>query len=162
MATQKEMSYLNIIGRYEAMYRDDPIRARPTPKEHHDITVQNLPDNLDKLFKGHYFADICIFNREGIKIYSSKETPSTSPKQALEKVLYGYVPKEMLINRIDEILELAKQNNHELSEIKQWREILLQSEKQLFSMKTVKGLAVKVQDEHKTREKNKEIGIDRI
>ena len=37
---------LGTIERYETMYADEPMTARATPKQAHDIVVKNLPNNL--------------------------------------------------------------------------------------------------------------------
>ncbi|MDT6444040.1 zeta toxin family protein [Enterococcus faecium] len=47
MAVPKINSYLGTIERYETMYADDPMTARATPKQAHDIVVKNLPTNLE-------------------------------------------------------------------------------------------------------------------
>lgn len=119
MAVSKELSYLGTLERYETMYSIDPETACSTPKQHHDYTVECIPDNLDKLFKGGYFNDIALFTREGTEIYSSSKTPSTSPKEAIYNALHQETPKEILINKIDRIIELAKTNNHKLPELLQ-------------------------------------------
>ncbi|MEJ4972411.1 zeta toxin family protein, partial [Enterococcus faecium] len=87
MAVPKINSYLGTIERYETMYADDPMTARATPKQAHDIVVKNLPTNLETLHKTGLFSDIRLYNREGVKLYSSLETPSISPKETLEKEL---------------------------------------------------------------------------
>ncbi|HEH3516741.1 TPA: zeta toxin family protein, partial [Staphylococcus aureus] len=85
MAVPKIESYLGTIERYETMYADDPMTARATPKQAHDIVVKNLPTNLETLHKTGLFSDIRLYNREGVKLYSSLETPSISPKETLER-----------------------------------------------------------------------------
>ena len=87
MAVPKINSYLGTIERYETMYADDPMTARATPKQAHDIVVKNLPTNLETLHKTGLFSDIRLYNREGVKLYSSLETPSISPKETLEREL---------------------------------------------------------------------------
>ncbi|QQV79507.1 zeta toxin family protein [Enterococcus faecalis] len=84
---RKIESYLGTIERYETMYADDPMTARATPKQAHDIVVKNLPINLETLHKTGLFSDIRLYNREGVKLYSSLETPSISPKETLERKL---------------------------------------------------------------------------
>ena len=50
------------------MYADDPMTARATPKQAHDIVVKNLPTNLETLHKMGLFSDIRLYNREGVKL----------------------------------------------------------------------------------------------
>ena len=50
------------------MYADDPMTARATPKQAHDIVVKNLPTNLETLHKTGLFSDIRLYNREGVKL----------------------------------------------------------------------------------------------
>lgn len=68
MAVPKIESYLGTIERYETMFSDEPLTARATPKQAHDIVVKNLPINLDKLHKTGLFSDIRLYNREGVKL----------------------------------------------------------------------------------------------
>lgn len=68
MAVPKINSYLGTIERYETMYADDPMTARATPKQAHDIVVKNLPTNLETLHKTGLFSDIRLYNREGVKL----------------------------------------------------------------------------------------------
>ena len=51
MAVPKINSYLGTIERYETMYADDPMTARATPKQAHDIVVKKLTDQFRNLHK---------------------------------------------------------------------------------------------------------------
>ncbi|MFD3449468.1 zeta toxin family protein [Microbacteriaceae bacterium 4G12] len=126
MAVSKDLSYLGTLARYESMYARSSQTARATDKAIHDTVVSNLPDNLDTLCSGDYFADISLFTREETKVYSSVETPSISQKQVIYEALHQELPKDVLINRIDHIIHLAKQNNHQISDLLNWRKELTQ------------------------------------
>lgn len=87
MAVAKELSYLGTLERYENMFSIDPLNARFTDKTIHDNVVSNLPKNIDTLFKSNKFADIRLFQRDGSNVFSLSETPSESPKSALDEIL---------------------------------------------------------------------------
>ncbi|MEY2373373.1 zeta toxin family protein [Lysinibacillus capsici] len=125
MAVSKDLSYLGTIERYESMYLIDPQTARSTDKAIHDTIVSNLPDNLDMLFNSGYFAEISLFTREGTKVYSSVDTPSISPKQIIYEALNQEIPKDVLINKIDHIIQLTKHNNHQVPDLLHWRKELI-------------------------------------
>ena len=113
MAVPKINSYLETIERYETMYADDPMTARATPKQAHDIVVKNLPTNLETLHKTGLFSDIRLYNREGVKLYSSLETPSISPKETLERELNRKVSGKEIQPTLERIEQKMVQNQHQ-------------------------------------------------
>ncbi|NQK59370.1 recombinase family protein [Streptococcus suis] len=113
MAVPKIESYLGTIERYETMYADDPMTARATPKQAHDIVVKNLPTNLETLHKTGLFSDIRLYNREGVKLYSSLETPSISPKETLERELNRKVSGKEIQPTLERIEQKMVQNQHQ-------------------------------------------------
>ncbi len=46
MAVPKINSYLGTIERYETMYADDPMTARATPKQAHEVLLQSFSIKL--------------------------------------------------------------------------------------------------------------------
>lgn len=156
MAVSKELSYLGTLERYEAMYLNEPQTARSTEKAIHDTVVSNLPNNLDTLFKSDIFVDISLFTREGTKVYSSVETPSISPKQIISESLNEKIPKDILINKIDSILNLAKQNHHQLPNLENWKKELMQQN--TFSLKGVKMMddKIKQREESSVKDRNRD------
>ncbi|PHE69829.1 toxin zeta [Bacillus wiedmannii] len=121
MAVSKRLSYLSTLERYESMYLIEPRTARATDKTIHDKIVSNLPDNLETLFKSNFFADISIFTRDGTKIYSSVETPFDNPKQIFQDILNQSVSKKILIDKVEYLITLTKQNNHSVNHLLAWR-----------------------------------------
>ncbi|GFH43473.1 toxin zeta [Lactococcus hodotermopsidis] len=113
MAVPKIKSYLGTIERYETMYADEPMTARATPKQAHDIVVESLPSNLEALNKMGLFSDIRLYNREGIKLYSSIETPSISPKETLERELNRKVSGKEIQPILERIEQKMVQNKHQ-------------------------------------------------
>lgn len=113
MVVPKINSYLGTIERYETMYADDPMTARATPKQAHDIVVKNLPTNLETLHKTGLFSDIRLYNREGVKLYSSLETPSISPKETLERELNRKVSGKEIQPTLERIEQKMVQNQHQ-------------------------------------------------
>lgn len=153
MAVSKDLSYLGTLERYESMYLADPQTARATDKTIHDTIVAKLPDNLDTLFKSDYFSDISLFTREGDKVYSSTETPSISPKKVISEVLNQELPKNLLMNKIDHIINLAKLNNHQIPDLLNWRKELKQQN--IFSLQGVKEIDTKNKAQQQAKNKGK-------
>ncbi len=94
------------------MYADEPMTDRATPKQAHDIVVKNLPNNLELLKKTGLFSDIRLYNREGVKLYSSLETPSISPKETLEKELNRKVSSKEIQPTLERIEQKMVLNKH--------------------------------------------------
>ena len=113
MAVPKIESYLGTIERYETMYADDPMTARATPKQAHDIVVKNLPTNLEVLHKTGLFSDIRLYNRKGVKLYSSLEMPSISPKNTLETELNSKLSIQEIKPTLERIEGKMIQNQHQ-------------------------------------------------
>ncbi len=101
MAVPKINSYLGTIERYETMYADDPMTARATPKQAHDIVVKNLPTNLETLHKTGLLSDIRLYNREGVKLYSSLETFSQEFKQQIVNLYLDGKPRVEIIREYE-------------------------------------------------------------
>ena len=78
MLVRPEISYLSTIKRY-AMMKETGLVPRKTPKEHHDLVVSAIADNIHVLYKQRHFEDIRIYNRQGDLLYDCMETPSTNP-----------------------------------------------------------------------------------
>lgn len=154
MAVSKDLSYLGTLERYESMYLAEPQTARATDKAIHDTIVSNLPDNLDTLFKSNHFANISLFTREGNEIYSSDKTPSISPKQVIHDALNQEIPKDILTNKINHIINLAKQNNHQVPDLLNWQRELKQPD--IFSLRAVKTMDKKIKEQEKGQVKDKE------
>ncbi|MGG5373480.1 zeta toxin family protein [Enterococcus sp. AZ196] len=118
MAVAKELSYLGTLERYENMFSVDPINARFTDKAIHDDVVSNLPKNIDTLFKSNKLTDIRLFQRDGSNVFSLSETPSDSPKNALDEILNqsDHQKQTTLSSEIDQriksLKELFEKNGH--------------------------------------------------
>lgn len=85
MAVKSEISYESTILRYENALGEIP---RATAKEHHDLVVNSIVNNLDEIYQAKVFDDIQIFNRNGEFLYSSK-TNSISPTIIENNILRG-------------------------------------------------------------------------
>lgn len=156
MAVSKDLSYLGTLERYESMYLTDPQTARSTDKAIHDTIVSNLPDNLNELFKSNHFADISLFTREGTKVYSSVETPSISPKEVISNALNEKPRSDVLLNKIERIINLGKQNNHQLPELLNWqKELKQQSQQNIFSLRGVKEIDTNIKGKQQDQAKDK-------
>ena len=79
VVVKPEKSFLGTLQRYEKMIADGLV-----PKEHHDLVVKNIPDNIEKIYSSKVFDEIKLYNRENRLLYSQKETPDKNPKEVLE------------------------------------------------------------------------------
>lgn len=152
MAVSKDLSYLGTLERYESMYLKEPKTARSTDKAIHDTVVSNLPDNLDTLYNSDCFTDISLFTREGTEVYSSVETPEKSPKEVIYSALNEELPKDVLTNKIDQIINQAKQNNHQVHGLQTWQQKL--NQKDGFSLKGIKDIDTKIKAQQQEKGKD--------
>jgi len=83
LAVKPEKSYLGTLLRYEEMIKQGKI-PRMTPKEHHDLVVKNIGDNLEIIYNSKAFDNIKLFDRENNLLYNYKENSNINPKNILE------------------------------------------------------------------------------
>ena len=138
VAVKPEKSYLGTLQRYEEMISKGRV-PRMTPKEHHDLVVNNIENNLEIIYNSKAFDNIKLFNRENTLLYSYKESPGINPKDILEKELNREWKKEeikdfkekwenlikMMENRkapIEEISKLKIEKNQVLEGVSKLKE----------------------------------------
>ena len=98
IATKPELSYLSTLIRYEELYAINPNQARATPKEHHDLIVNNLVENTHQLEQLGIFEQIQIYQRDRTCVYDSRDD-EISAAAVLHELLFGewsQVEKDML------------------------------------------------------------------
>ena len=98
IATKPELSYLSTLIRYEELYSINPTQARATPKEHHDLIVNNLVENTHQLEQLGIFEQIQIYQRDRTCVYDSRDD-EISAAAVLHELLFGewsQVEKDML------------------------------------------------------------------
>ena len=83
VAVKPEKSYLATLQRYEEMIVRCRI-PRMTPKEHHDLVVNDIGDNLEIIYNSKVFDNIKLFDRENNLLYNYIENSDISPKNILE------------------------------------------------------------------------------
>ena len=83
VAVKPEKSYLATLQRYEEMIVRCRI-PRMTPKEHHDLVVNDIGDNLEIIYNSKAFDNIKLFDRENNLLYNYIENLDISPKNILE------------------------------------------------------------------------------
>ena len=81
IAARPEVSLLSTIKRFFQMESNNTV-PRATAIEAHDIVVENLPENLNKLYNTPSISRIRIMDREAVLLYDSAESNS-SPGDAL-------------------------------------------------------------------------------
>ena len=84
VAVKPEKSRLGTLERYEAMLKQGKV-PRMTPKEHHDLVVNNIGNNLEIIYNSKAFDNIKLFDRENNLLYNYKESPNVNPKDILNK-----------------------------------------------------------------------------
>ena len=84
VVVKPEKSRLGTLERYEAMLKQGKV-PRMTPKEHHDLVVNNIGNNLEIIYNSKAFDNIKLFDRENNLLYNYKESPNVNPKDILNK-----------------------------------------------------------------------------
>jgi len=88
MSVSAEQSWQGTLKRFERM-KEHGMIARITDKEHHDMVVAALPDNLCKLYEGGSFDRIRLYTQEKLCIYDTRKTPGVNPEGLIKAVLKG-------------------------------------------------------------------------
>ena len=120
IAVKPEKSYLGTIKRYEMMIKMNDI-PRMTPKEHHDMVVENIIPNLDKIYKEKVFDNIKIYDREANLLYDKKISTEKTPSQILEKEFKRKWKKEEFKEYkkdFENVIEIMKKRKAPETEIK--------------------------------------------
>lgn len=97
MAVKPEISYLSTILRYENM-KDMGMTPRMTPKEHHDMVVNNLPANLKEICETGQFDEVVVYNR---KRQCLSKISHKQSYEILQDALHGAWSKDELENYIE-------------------------------------------------------------
>ena len=119
VVVKPEKSYLATLQRYEEMIVRCRI-PRMTPKEHHDLVVNNIGDNLEIIYNSKAFDNIKLFDRENNLLYNYKESPGINPKDIIDKEFKRKWRKEELSEyRKDweDLLEMLKNREATLDEV---------------------------------------------
>ena len=126
-----EKSRLGTLERYEAMLKQGKV-PRMTPKEHHDLVVNNIGNNLEIIYNSKAFDNIKLFDRENNLLYNYKESPNVNPKDILNKE-FNRVWKKGEIEEFKEkwenlikIMESRKAPIEEIAELKNEKEQILE------------------------------------
>ena len=123
VVVKPEKSRLGTLERYEAMLKQGKV-PRMTPKEHHDLVVNNIGNNLEIIYNSKAFDNIKLFDRENNLLYNYKESPNVNPKDILNKE-FNRVWKKEEIKKFKEkwenlikIMESRKAPIEEISQLK--------------------------------------------
>ncbi|WP_338990393.1 zeta toxin family protein [Fusobacterium animalis] len=131
VVVKPEKSRLGTLERYEAMLKQGKV-PRMTPKEHHDLVVNNIGNNLEIIYNSKSFDNIKLFDRENNLLYNYKESPNVNPKDILNKE-FNRVWKKEEIEKFKEkwenlikVMENRKVPTKEISELKNEKEQILE------------------------------------
>ena len=119
IVVKPEKSYLGTLLRYEQMITKGKT-PRMTPKEHHDLVVNSIGNNLEIIYNSKVFDNIKLFDRENHLLYNYKESPGINPKDIIDKEFKRKWRKEELSEyRKDweELLEMLKNREATLDEV---------------------------------------------
>jgi UDP-N-acetylglucosamine kinase len=109
MVVKPELSYISTLQRYEMMYKADPTTARATPKSHHDVIIEHLPENLNVLDDSRFFSDLFLVNRAGEILYQKSKDIEMKPSEVVLDVWNGIWTddeKEMFASSSNIVIEL--------------------------------------------------------
>ena len=121
VAVKPEKSYLATLQRYEEMIVRCRI-PRMTPKEHHDLVVNDIGDNLEIIYNSKAFDNIKLFDRENNLLYNYRENLDISPKNILEKEFYREWKIEEIKNlkeKWENLIKMVENREASLEEISQ-------------------------------------------
>ena len=152
VVVKPEKSRLGTLERYEAMLKQGKV-PRMTPKEHHNLVVNNIGNNLEIIYNSKAFDNIKLFDRENNLLYNYKESPNVNPKDILNKEFNRVWKKEEIKDfkekweNLIKIMETRKAPVKEISELKNEKEQILeriskikeQIKENPWSKKTEKG-----------------------
>ena len=131
VVVKPEKSRLGTLERYEAMLKQGKV-PRMTPKEHHDLVLNNIGNNLEIIYNSKAFDNIKLFDRENNLLYNYKESPNVNPKDILNKE-FNCVWKKEEIEKFKEkwenlikVMENRKVPTKEISELKNEKEQILE------------------------------------
>ncbi|WP_320950919.1 MULTISPECIES: zeta toxin family protein [Fusobacterium] len=119
IVVKPEKSYLGTLLRYEQMITKGKT-PRMTPKEHHDLVVNSIGNNLEIIYNSKVFDNIKLFDRENHLLYNYKESPGINPKEIIDKEFKRKWRKEELSEyRKDweDLLEMLKNREATLDEV---------------------------------------------
>lgn len=114
-----EVSYLGTLNRYEEMIKLG-LQPRATLKKDHQIVVDNIANNLSKLYNAKVFSNIRIYNRESECLYSMKETPNIDPGTLISKEFQRTLSedeKNQLLKGYDKVLQYMNERKAPKEEI---------------------------------------------
>ena len=123
VVVKPEKSRLGTLERYEAMLKQGKV-PRMTPKEHHDLVVNNIGNNLEIIYNSKAFDNIKLFDRENNLLYNYKESPNVNPKDILNKEFNRVWKKEEIEEfkekweNLIKIMESRKAPIEEISQLK--------------------------------------------
>ena len=130
VAVKGEKSRLGTIQRYEEMIKQGKT-PRMTPKEHHDLVVNSIGDNLETIYNSKLFDEIKLFDRENNLLYSYKETPDVSPKDILEKEFSRKWEKEEIEEYNERWDNLIKTMENRSASAEEISKVLIEKEENL-------------------------------
>ena len=127
VVVKPEKSYLATLQRYEEMIVRCRI-PRMTPKEHHDLVVNDIGHNLEIIYNSKTFDNIKLFDRENNLLYNYRKNLDISPKNILEKEFYREWKIEEIKNfkekweNLIKMMENRKASLEEISQLKNEKE----------------------------------------
>ena len=161
VVVKPEKSRLGTLERYETMLKQGKV-PRMTPKEHHDLVVNNIGNNLDTIYNSKAFDNIKLYDRENNLLYNYKESPSISPKNILEKEFNHEWKTEEIKEFKKNWEKLIKMMENRKAPLKEINDLKIEKEQTLDKiLLKIKGLAESKNPWKKKIEKDKSKGLGR-
>lgn len=129
-----EVSWQSTLERYDDMLRVGEM-PRYTDKAHHDLVVDSLADNADKVFASGKADSFKVYSREGL-IFDDLIHPNNQPGTAIDTELYRN-------SRLLESLEKNFRESHHLLSDKQ-RLVVQESEKLINDLPPANQVQAKI------------------
>ena len=161
VVVKPEKSRLGTLERYEAMLKQGKV-PRMTPKEHHDLVVNNIGNNLEIIYNSKAFDNIKLFDRGNNLLYNYKENPDINPKDILNKEFNREWKKEEIEEfkeKWDNLIDTMRNreaSREEIVQLKFERNFTIEK----ISANESKGLERNPREEKIKKEKSRGFGRD--
>ena len=114
MCCNQDVAWRSTINRYNLMKHQGLVPRAVTRLKYNEM-VENLPDNVDALYRSEEFNEITLWDRDENELYRMTETPYKSPYSIVHsRLLYNYPQAEQSEKKenADEELDLTGQDEH--------------------------------------------------
>ena len=139
----KDVSWRSTIERgdletSENLKNNDNRPGRYTPKEHHDLVVENLAANADTIYQSGKFRTYEVYNREGL-LYSNRTNLNEKPGKYIQQELNRLQVKISPAKLAEGLAKKAVQQKQQLTAYKPPEQAKIQSVKDTVQQQSQKA-----------------------